>query len=360
MSSRTIESYYKKINNYGGKTYNIKESYIPRVQENYTYTIKTLETSNRRGGDYSFGNDYTPYNISSNRGVTSTSLFSKRLNTSTNKKSRGKGYRNSAEQIVINSRKGVKLIANKERKHFVEGLSNTSQISVSEIKGRERPRLSNSVAIYSRTTRTTNAKKECTCGIDHENNDNDVNEYIEHMKRIEQREVENSREAELRRRKEEEERLIREEEQRRIRFMDELRLRREQEEEDKERKREEERQDREEEEARRRKEEEIRIRREAEERKRKWEEERLLLKEEDDRRRREQEEAEKRRKKEEEERRKEEEERRLIFLEELKIKREEEQIMREEEEKRRQREEERRRKREEEEREREAERERKR
>ena len=44
----------------------LKEYYTPRIEKNYTYSIKTLKSTSRKGNDYSFGrNDYSTYGTGS-------------------------------------------------------------------------------------------------------------------------------------------------------------------------------------------------------------------------------------------------------------------------------------------------------
>ena len=358
MLSRTNDYHYQKINKHGGNTYKIKESYIPRIEENYTYSMRTLETSStnrgdgnytsNRRGNYSFGNGYTPYktNTFSNRSVAVINESKKRRRNAhtknideedeanctcdlheknrddectcgelvctcgnhhnkssyytnnkkcvcgnaictcgarhsssrkfyTSQKKTGKGYRNSTDQTVINSRVGTKLSANKVRRHFVEGLSNTSLTAVSSLSDRKKNRLSNSVASYSRR----------------KNDDNKIiktieSKYVSRINRLpflyaeppnkkrllEDEESRRRREEELRLRREEEYRIRYENERRRFEDEDRRRADRQREKErENDRLREEQR------------------RKEEEERRRKWEEERRLRAQEDERKRQEEE-----------------------------------------------------------------------
>ena len=61
MLNRTSEYRYQQISNPGKKTYSIlQETYTPRIEKNYTYSLKTSQTTTRKGRDFSFsGNDHT-------------------------------------------------------------------------------------------------------------------------------------------------------------------------------------------------------------------------------------------------------------------------------------------------------------
>lgn len=224
MYTTSNDYHYHTINDHEGKTYSLLNGgYIPGIEENYVYTVKTLETttSHKGGDDYSFrGQDYTPYNKNtnsySNRRVTvlndstktrrrttvptsnsiikSTSRYATRKSSRSNKEcvcgneictcgarnnsistikvtgshtkkehvNRG-GYKNSAEAIVINNRVNTKLTANKIHRHHVEGISNTVLKAISNRKKGKKVNLNKSVTNYSRRKNDD----QCSCGIDH-------------------------------------------------------------------------------------------------------------------------------------------------------------------------------------------------
>ena len=61
---RVSEYHYKKVNE-GGNTYSGMREYTPRIDKNYTYSMKESRTTTRKGGDYFSTNGYSTYNTAS-------------------------------------------------------------------------------------------------------------------------------------------------------------------------------------------------------------------------------------------------------------------------------------------------------
>ena len=61
---RVSEYHYHKINE-GGNTYSGMREYTPRIEQNYTYSMKESKTTSKKGGEYLSGNGFSTYNTGS-------------------------------------------------------------------------------------------------------------------------------------------------------------------------------------------------------------------------------------------------------------------------------------------------------